>query len=394
MVFGQRSVGLAGPLPLDPIGTDHYQRVRHEGGVVFCPVWMPTGSSGRRTRSQVAKTEVLADYEQVRASLEQGNLAPVYCFYGPERYLLSSLAQAVRKAALPAKAGGFNHDRFSAKKVEPEIVVDSVRTVPMFSGRRLVEVEDVQAWSAAQLAELVGILGRFPDTACLLLTGDNLDRRLKPVKALAKAGVMLKLDRPSAREVAGFAGRQARKLGIRLDPAASAMLQELVGNDLGALVRALDNVALFVSPRKTVAAEDLLAVVPDIREVIIFELTDALGDADLDKAIDALRRLGRERGSGPKILAMVARQVRLLWSARRAMARGTREQALASVLDVHPFVARKLAGQCRNYPEPVLERVHRRLMDGDAAIKRSAADPLVVLERIVVDLCRSAAGRR
>ncbi len=352
---------------------------------------MDRGSSGGGVC--LAKTSVLAEYDRVMSSLQEGRLSSVYCFYGPERYLRTSLAEALRKAALPGKAGAFNHDRFTAARTDPEVVLDAIRTVPMFAGRRLVEVEDLQAWSADQLWKLTLVLDRFPDSTCLLLTAENLDRRIKPVKALAKTAVMLKLDVPSARDVASFIQSQAGKVGVSLEPAAAAMFQELVGQDLGALVRALENVALFASPRTRIRSEDLLAVVPDIRQAIIFELTDALGDADLDKAVDALRRLGRERGSGPKILAMVARQVRLLWSARSALSRGSRDADLASALDVHPFVARKLAAQCRNYSEVALRRAHTAAVSADAALKGSRTDPLVVLERLVVQLCLSARRR-
>lgn len=102
-------------------------------------------------------------YDQVMAALAKGQLAPVYCLYGPQRWFMTQVVEAVRKAALQGKSAAFNHDRFLADEVEPGRVIDALMTVPMMGPLRLVEVGAVEKWKADQLAALEPLLA--PD-AC------------------------------------------------------------------------------------------------------------------------------------------------------------------------------------------------------------------------------------
>jgi len=335
----------------------------------------------------------VAQFESTIRALKQDQVAPVYCLHGPERWMRQRLVEAIRKAVLPAKTASLNHDRLNAVTHEPQQVIDCLATMPMAGKQRLVEVADIDRWNAKQMAELMPVLDAFPPSACLLLVADKLDGRLKAVKSMAKLGVVLKLDEPSMREMAPLLERLATAKGLRLEGAATAMLLELVGRNIGSAVAALDNASLYVGDRKTIAVDDVKAVVPDVRQAIIFELTDAVGAADLDTAFDALKRLGMDRNEAPRVLAMLVRQVRLLWMARSALDAGVSPQALANELDVHPFVAKKLAVQARNYEAAALHTAHKAAVTADLALKGSRQTPRFVLERLVLDLCLSGKRR-
>ncbi|MCD6499709.1 MAG: DNA polymerase III subunit delta [Deltaproteobacteria bacterium] len=334
----------------------------------------------------------VAQFEATIRALKQGHVAPIYCLHGPERWMKQRLAEAIRQAVLPGKTASLNHDRLSAVSHEPQQVIDCLATMPMLGKRRLVEVADADRWNAKQMAELIPVLDAFPPSACLLLLADKLDGRLKAVKRMAKLGVVLKLEEPSIREMAPLLERLTTAKGLRLEGSATAMLLELVGRNIGSAVAALDNASLYVGERKTITVDDVKAVVPDVRQAIIFELTDAVGAADIDAAFDALRRLGVDRNEAPRVLAMLVRQVRLLWMARSALDGGISPQALANELDVHPFVARQLASQVRNYEAASLQAAHKAAVTADLALKGSRQAPRFVLERLVLDLCLS--GKR
>lgn len=335
----------------------------------------------------MAATDPLEKCENVLAELRKGRVRPVYCFYGPERYLVGQLVDAVRKAVLSGRTASLNHDRFLADGTEPAVVADSLRTVPMMAPYRLAEAGNAEKWSAQQLSQLEPLLDDFPPHGCLLLTAENLDGRLRVIRQMASAGIVLKLETPDRRQLSGFLRRAAAGLGVELSPSAAGALMELVGRDLGGLVGALEKASLYAGGRGKIREDHVQAVVADTRQAIIFELTDALGSRELDRAVEALRRLMADREPAQRVLVMMARQVRLLWLARQALDRGVGAGQLASHLELHRFVAQKLAAQVPNYTPAELRAAHRAVARADRTLKRSRLDPQLVLEELLLKVC-------
>ncbi len=334
------------------------------------------------------RKSTLDEYRRTLSALEQGTIARVYCLFGPERTLLNDLVLAIRRAVLPSKAQAWNHDRLEASQATVESVWTALRTVPMLGGRRLVEVTDVHKWPEDWRQALAERIEQIPNTACLLLVADNLDARKKLVRACSKTGVALKLEPPRPREAAELLGQWARQLGVRIAPEATALLLEMTGGDLGVLRRALENAALYAGP-EVIRPEHVAATVPDTRQALVFELADAVAERNLEKALDALKRLGKDPSAHLKALGMLARQVRLLRLAHWALARGTPPGRLAETLDVHPYVAKKLASQVRRHGPASLERAHVLLTHADLTLKSSRRDGRLVMEQLVMELCRS-----
>ena len=336
----------------------------------------------------MAAKSILKDLNQILAELRKGALRPVYCFFGPEHTLKSELVEAVRAAGLQDKAGQWNHDHLDAGSVDVSTVWNAVRTTPMFGRRRLVEVSNLERWNDANQDALADKLGEIPDSTCLLLVADSLDGRKKLVRACRKHGVALKLETLRTREAAVVLEQWCKASRIRLTPQAQGLLLELTGSDLGAMKMALQNASLYAGG-EVVDAHHVAATVPDTRQALAFDLADAVAERSLDRALDTLRRLGHDTGSHLKALGMLARQIRLLRRAQAALARGVRPRDLAEALDVHPFVARKLAGQVKTHTPESLERAHRLVAEADLALKSSRRSGRLIMEGLVLALVAS-----
>ena len=65
---------------------------------------------------------------------------------------------------------------------------------------------------------------------------------------------------------------------------------------------------------------------------------------------------------------------------------GAGKEAIVAALKLHPFVADKVLLQARNFTLEHLERIYRRLLDADVAMKTGRAEETVVLDLLVVEL--------
>ena len=63
-------------------------------------------------------------------AIASGQIDPIYCLHGAERYLIDRCLAAIRQAVLGSAGGGasFNHDVFELKETPMGRVVSTART--------------------------------------------------------------------------------------------------------------------------------------------------------------------------------------------------------------------------------------------------------------------------
>ena len=97
-----------------------------------------------------------------------------------------------------------------------------------------------------------------------------------------------------------------------------------------------------------------------------------------------------DAGSAPLyLLAMIARQFRLLIQVKELQGMGVNQQGIVKTLGLHPFPARKLQAQAIQFTTTQLETVLRWILDADVAIKSGQVEPEVALDLLVADLATS-----
>jgi DNA polymerase III subunit delta len=163
-----------------------------------------------------------------------------------------------------------------------------------------------------------------------------------------------------------------------------------VGADLGQLTDAIERLVLYAAGRE-VSAEDVEAVVTSTRTRSVFELSDAIGEGDAARALAALGSLLKAREPGLRILAMIARQVRLLLQARGLLDEKANKYRMAEALKLPPFVVDKLESQARRFDIASLVDMHRAVYRTDQLLKSSKVEDDRWLESLVLELARRRA---
>jgi len=140
-----------------------------------------------------------------------------------------------------------------------------------------------------------------------------------------------------------------------------------------------------------VTLQDVETCVADTRAHEVWDLTDAVADRDLQRALKVLGRVRQQGASAVQLLASLARTIRQLWQALELQAAGTSRDALAQALGVHPFVAGKVSTAARRFSGEALADAVRALAEAEVATRtggmKAAVKEWVVLEGLVTRLC-------
>src|SRR4051812_9711490 len=144
---------------------------------------------GPRRVGRCRKPPVPPD-QDVLGAVARGELAPVYCLHGAERFLVDRALAAVRAAGLGGGVAGLNHHVFELKESGIAVAVTAAQTLPMFAKRRLVVGRGVDQLKSEELEPLLPYLADPNPATCLVLTADKIDGRLKPFQVMRKAGYL------------------------------------------------------------------------------------------------------------------------------------------------------------------------------------------------------------
>ena len=299
----------------------------------------------------------------IQRQIASGTLDPVYLLLGDDEYEKRELATEFEEA-IGAELRAFNVERFHGGESSLGDVLAAAQTLPMMAPRRLIVVLSAErvlepkreSAAATRDAEaLAAYVQHPPSHATLVLVANKLDERRRLTKVLlAKSTVVRCGQLETASDAERWIRAQLKAESRQMSSDAVRGLAERSGPDIMRLRFELERLLLYASGQGEITAHD----VQDVAGPPAPHDDWAVARAIERRAADvALRELGLvlESGAAPYLVLG-----QLAWVARTKLP----------------------AKQTRT----AIEAVFRT----DRALKRSAGNPRVLLERLVVELCQSS----
>ncbi|MEI8188929.1 MAG: SAM-dependent methyltransferase, partial [candidate division NC10 bacterium] len=198
---------------------------------------------------------------------------------------------------------------------------ESERWLQETAGRLLAEGAEIPEASGAGTAKIYeGMLQQgIPPGAVLVLTAEVVDQRRALFKRILETGVVVdcgvrtgKAGETQMRpEMARAKIRErvaAEKKTIGEDAAAGIL--DRTGFSMRALESEIEKILLYVGDRPRITLEDVTEVLSTTREAGVFDLTNAVDEREVGRALRALRGLLAQREAGVAILGLLAGEVR------------------------------------------------------------------------------------
>ncbi len=295
-------------------------------------------------------------------------------------------------------------------------VVSSIQAAALARGLKVAVHQDEST------ALLEFLEAGMPPQTVLLLTASDVDGRKRIVKRVKEIGAGVELT--LARERSGALGREAveeivaqvvRQFGKQLAPAARELILRRAGVDALLLRREVEKLCLYCGAEPTVQESDVRACVRDLAESWIFDFTAAFCSRSAPKTLPLLRGLF-EQGEPPlRLLAMVARELRMLLIARECLEGSLRghwrsnvaynefQSRLLPAIDAdtqvafgkaHPFVLYRRFQDASHVAAGDLRTALIQLSELDIRLKSAPGDPRILVEAFVIDWCRRGAAER
>lgn len=316
-------------------------------------------------------------------------IAPVYLFMGESEFLIEEAWQALLEKIIPENARAFNGERLSALDHPMTEIANLLRGMPMFGSRRLLMVRSIEDWPKDQRKVLENYLARPNPHACLVLTSAKRKGMESLEAAVSSIGKVVHFQAPSEKDIPRWLMDRAKRLGKQLSPRAASLLLEQVGPDLSILERELEKLCLYTGEGRKIEPEDVEQISSAQRSYTVYELIGYVGQKQSDRALASLRSLLLAGESPLGALALLARQIRMVWQVKDGLEQGMPLEAVVQKLRVPRFVVQDYARQAAAFSEARLARMHQLLRETDSALKGSGTSPERLMELLIIDLCRA-----
>jgi DNA polymerase III subunit delta len=305
-------------------------------------------------------------------------LAAVYLITGTDS---PKVTRALRR--LRERVGDAATEILSAQDSNGEDVAAACNALGLFTvERRLVVVEHVERWKAADLKPLEVYLKGPAPTTVLALVGEDVKRDSALAKAVAKAGEILVYDLPKRGRKADlprWVEGQLKERGVMIDHEAARALVDLVGDDANELASEVDKLATWASGER-IGEPEVVDLVPARAETPPFDLTDAWGRRDVAATLAASERIVERSGDATRdvllrVTGLLTAHVGRVRDCRRLDAEGVPPGAAAERLKRNRFYVQKLYEQAGNFSEEELDDAIIRLAQLDLALKGGSKLP-------------------
>jgi DNA polymerase III subunit delta len=330
---------------------------------------------------------------ELQAQLKTG-LLPVYSVIGDEGLLVDRAEEIIRGIALAPGLEVFNLAVFRGDDDKVDEALSIARTLPMMAKIRVVVIRRVEALKPSLLEQILEFSMGNIDSCCLILTGRkwpapsggaDFGKRLE--NRLKKTGGAFRF-KSKDQNPAAFLIDTARAEGFEISQRDAQFLVLRVGDDLARLKLELRKAMDWLGKEGQLTAEIFQEACSLLSEAEIWDLTDAILERKVDKALATTHRL-LEAGEAPHRLAsMIAWQLRQLLVLQSVLRRG--DDPRKAGLRMHPNKARAAESALRRNPLNTVQ-VLETLAAANEKMNSSRVGDRRVLEGLVLNLLSNSA---
>jgi DNA polymerase-3 subunit delta len=332
----------------------------------------------------------------------------LHILIGADDYSIRQALIEIKKGIGDATALMTNTTVLDGLKVTPEQLHAACETVPFLAEKRLVIVEGLLERFQTKAKTVKKKPSRQPEQAEEHITIAEAVKKLPPFTECVIIGGEIAAQNPLRRELETFTRiklfpllakpqlsqwieRRVTGAGGSISQSAIATLVKFVGNDLWKMSGEVDKLTQLAAGRRIDEA-DVKNAVSDTQEANVFAMVDAVMESRTGAAQELLQQQFRDGAAPAQLLAMLARQLRIIFQVKEMRGRGMARAIIQTKLGLNAeFLLNKAWAQADKYSMDRLREVYHKLLEADIAIKTGKMDGEIALDILVAELGQQGA---
>ena len=328
-------------------------------------------------------------YQKLKKDIKEGTIGALYVFHGEEAYLRDYYLGQMKKKLLPAGMEEFNLHTMNGKEFDVKTLAQMVDCLPMMSERTLIAVSDYDLYKGDREG-LAALFADLPDYVCLVFVYDLIeykaDARTKLAAALKEHGSVVNFARQEQGDLVDWVRRRFKALEHDISSEDAKYLIFLCGDLMNGLISEIGKVGAYAKNHR-ITREDIDAVATPQLDAVVFQMTDAIAAGNFDRAAAVLGDLYHMQEAPIKLLAVLGKQLRQLYTARLALEQKKGSRYLMELWGMRSsYPAERLMQSARRFSLSWCRRAVIRCGQVDLAMKSTGADGAELLTGLLMEL--------
>ncbi|WP_432670057.1 DNA polymerase III subunit delta [Flavobacterium sp. SM2513] len=217
--------------------------------------------------------------------INEKKIKPIYFLMGEEPYYIDKLSDYIEKNVLTEEEKGFNQTVLYGRDATIEDIISTCKRYPMMSDYQVVIVKEAQ-----DLIKTIDQLESYalnPTPTTILVVCykyKTLDKRKKLVKTIEKNGLLYESKKLYDTALPQWLKRVLSGKNLNIEPKASAMLIDFLGNDLSKISNEIDKLAIVLPSGSTITPESIEKNIGFSKDFNVFEFQKAIGTRNVPKS--------------------------------------------------------------------------------------------------------------
>ena len=330
-----------------------------------------------------------SELPNLKKQLKEGNLGSLYVFHGEEAYLRDYYLGQMKQKLIPAGMEAFNYHVINEREFDLKKLSQTIDCLPMMSQRTMIVVNDHDLFKGDKEG-LTALLKELPDYVCLVFVYDLIaykaDARTKLAGVLKEKGCIVAFNRQKQGDLVDWIARRFKALEHDIGTEDAKYLIFLCGDLMHTLISEIGKIGAYASHRR-VTRQDIDAVATPQLDAVVFQMTDAIAAGNFDEAASVLGDLYHMQEAPIKLLAMLGKQLRQLYTARLALEQKKGSRYLVELWGMRSaYPAERLMQSARRFSLGWCRRAVIRCGQVDLAMKSTGADGEELLTGLLMEL--------
>lgn len=322
----------------------------------------------------------------INQDIEKKEIKQFYLLFGAEDYLKRQYRDKLAEALVDTE-DTMNYNYFEGNNFQLQAVLDIGETLPFFTDKRVLVLENSGLFKKAP-EEIEKRLEQFPDSTHVIFVEKEVDKRSRLYKWIGKQGYASELNTPDEKMLITWVKGLCRAEGKQIEDSAIFYFVEHMGTDMLLLKNELEKLFCYRYESERITVEDIREVCVSQASDKMFEMLDAIGVHNQDKALLLYHDLLALREPAMRVLYMLTRHFHILMQMSVLMSEGKDNKGMAAACGIPPFSVKKYAAQAGKYSYERLKNMVEKCQATDQGIKTGMVQDVVGVELLIVEFSR------
>ena len=323
---------------------------------------------------------------QLIQDIKTNQIKNVYLLYGEETYLKKQYKKKLQDAVVSPE-DTINMNCYEGKNISVKEVIDQAETMPFFSDKRLLVLENSGFFKNA-VPEMAEYLEQMPETTVIMFVEEEVDKRNKLFKVVKNKGRVVNFERQKADTLFRWILGILKREGKNITRSTMELFLEKTGDDMENISMELEKLLCYTMDREVITSEDVETICTTQTVNKVFAMVDAIAEKQQKKALDLYYDLLTLKEAPMRILFLIARQFHILLLVKELRDQGYNGSTLAEKASVPPFTVKNYVRQAGYFTMDQLRRGITLMVETEEAVKTGKLSDTLAVELIIVQMSK------